>query len=81
MNKIEEFARTKGYKYLLPYADEDQIMVEKKYTFFRSRKGIPLKIKNSDIVAFHYLHSYKDVKLTQYFKKQNPQWLWWLLGK
>ena len=64
MSKIEEFARTKGYKYLLLYAD--QITVEKKYTLFRSR--ISWRLTKTLLRSNENLKKYPSTKGTRVSK-------------
>ena len=81
MNKVEGFIRLHGHKYLLPYADESDIYVSKKYTAFTTHDHRCLKIKNADLLTYHYLHESTDIQLENFFKKVNPKWLAWLLGE
>lgn len=81
MNKIEGFVRLHGHKYLLPYTDERDIFVYKKYTAFTTHDNQRLKIKNADLLTYHYLHDSTDIQLEPFFRKVNPKWLSWLLGE
>jgi hypothetical protein len=81
MDEIEEFVRKNGIIYLRKYAREGSIEIGKKYTYFKSKEGAELKIKNTDVLGYDYLRKISDIKLESSFKPVRTGLMAWLLGK
>ncbi len=81
MNKVEEFVRVSGYKYLLNHAQDGNIEVKENYTVFVSKSGAKLKVKNNDILTYDYLKGTTDIQLETFFKPVRTGFMRLLLGE
>lgn len=81
MDTVEEFVRKKGHQYLLKYAQEGSIETGRKYTYFKSKEGAELKIKNADVLGYDYLRKISDISLESSFKPVRRGVMAWLLGR